>query len=60
MSGRESTRGMPLKVQYLEIVSRDVDAVCRAYEVTHYVKLGGPDELLGGARTCALPDGSLA
>lgn len=48
-----------MKVQYLEIVSRDVDAVCKAYEATHSIKFGEPDELLGGARTCALPDGSI-
>jgi len=48
-----------MKVHYLEIVSHDVDAVCKAYEASHSVTFGEPDELLGGARTCALPDGSI-
>lgn len=48
-----------MKVHYLEIVSLDVEAVCRAYEHTHNVEFGAPDELLGGARTCTLPDGSI-
>ena len=48
-----------MKVHYLEIVSHDVDAVCRAYEEIHSVRFGEPEELLGGARTCELPDGSI-
>ena len=48
-----------MKVQYLEFVSRDVDAVCKAYEAAHSVSFGEPDTLLGGARTCTLPDGSI-
>lgn len=48
-----------MKVHYLEIVSRDVDAVCKAYENTHGVEFSAPDELLGGARTCKLPDDSI-
>jgi len=48
-----------MKVHYLEIVSHDVNAVCKAYEVTHSVSFSKPDALLGGARTCTLPDGSI-
>ena len=48
-----------MKVHYLEIFSHDVDAVCRAYEMAHSVSFGEPDELLGGARTCTLLDGSI-
>ena len=48
-----------MKVQYLEIVSHDVDSACNAYEAAHSVKFGEPDELLGGARTCTLADGSI-
>jgi len=48
-----------MKVHYLEIVSHDVHAVCKAYELTHAVSFSEPDALLGGARTCALPDGSI-
>lgn len=48
-----------MKVHYLEIVSHDVNAVCKAYEITHSVNFSEPDEFLGGAKTCALPDGSI-
>lgn len=48
-----------MKVHYLEIVSSDVDSVCKAYENAHGVEFGAPDELLGGARTCTLPDDSI-
>lgn len=48
-----------MKVHYLEIVSLDVDSVCRAYELAHSVKFGEPDELLGGAKTCVAADGSI-
>ena len=48
-----------MKVHYLEIVSPDVDAVCRAYEAAHGVVFGAPDAALGDARTATLPDGSM-
>lgn len=47
-----------MKVHYLEVVSHDVEAMCKAYETTHSVSFGEPDALLGGARTSMLPDGS--
>ncbi len=48
-----------MKVHYLEIVSPDVDAICAAYESVHNVQFGQPDELLGGAKTGRLADGSI-
>lgn len=48
-----------MKIHYLEMVSNDVDLVCSAYETAHAVSFDEPDELLGGARTCTLPDGSI-
>ena len=48
-----------MKVHYLEIVSHNVDAVCKAYEAAHSVSFSEPDEFLGGARTCTLLDGSI-
>ncbi len=48
-----------MKVHYLEIVSHDVNAVCKAYELAHAVSFGEPDKLLGGARTCTLSDDSI-
>jgi predicted enzyme related to lactoylglutathione lyase len=47
-----------MKVQYLEIVASDVDAVCAAYEAAQGLIFGLADPLLGGARTALLPDGS--
>jgi uncharacterized protein len=46
-----------VKIQYLEIVASDVDAVCAAYEAAHGIRFGSVDPLLGGARTAPLPDG---
>ena len=48
-----------MKVHYLEIVSNDVEGVCVAYEAAHGATFGEPDEMLGGARTCTLGDGSI-
>ena len=48
-----------MKLHYLEIVSPDVNPVCSSYETAHNVKFGEADEMLGGARTCTLPDGSI-
>ena len=48
-----------MKVHYLEIVTAEVDAVCKAHEVSIGAKFGEPDPLLGGARTCIRDDGSL-
>jgi len=48
-----------MKVHYLEIVSKDVETICSAYESSHDVVFGEPDELLGGAKTCKLSDGSI-
>ncbi|MBQ4836593.1 VOC family protein [Pseudoalteromonas luteoviolacea] len=48
-----------MKVHYLEIVSVDVESVIRAYEDTYKVRFGETDELLGGAKTCRLPDGCM-
>lgn len=48
-----------MKVHYLEIVSHDVEAVCKAYAITNAVSFSEPDAMLGGARTCTLADGSI-
>lgn len=46
-----------MKIQYLEIVTKDVDAVCAAYAAAHNAQFGEPDARLGNARVAALPDG---
>lgn len=48
-----------IKVQYLEIVTRDVDAVVTAYASALNVEFSEPDAGLGGARTTSLPGGGL-
>lgn len=48
-----------MQIQYLEIVTEEVDAVCAAYASAHEVQFGEPDAGLGGARTTALPGGGL-
>jgi predicted enzyme related to lactoylglutathione lyase len=48
-----------MKVQYLEIVTKEVDAVCSAYGSALNVQFGGPVAALGGARTASLAGGGL-
>ena len=48
-----------MQVQYLEIVTPDVDAVCAAYEKLHGVSFSPPEAGLGNARTASLADGGM-
>jgi predicted enzyme related to lactoylglutathione lyase len=48
-----------MQICYLEIVTREVDAVCATYAAAHQVQFGTPDTGLGGARTAPLPGGAL-
>ena len=48
-----------MQVHYLEIVTKEVDAVCAAYAMAMGVQFGPPDAGLGGARTAALAGGGL-
>jgi predicted enzyme related to lactoylglutathione lyase len=48
-----------MQIHYLEIVTREVDAVCAAYAAANNVQFGEPDAGLGNARTAALPGGGL-
>lgn len=43
-----------MQIHYLEIVAKDVDAVCAAYAAAFDVQFGEPDASLGNARTAAL------
>src|SRR5688500_9793123 len=49
----------PMKIQYLEIVTKEVDAVCAAYTSANKVRFGEPDARLGNARTAPLAGGGL-
>ena len=48
-----------MQIQYLEIVTKEVDAVCAAYASANGVKFSEPDAGLGNARTAALVGGGL-
>lgn len=48
-----------MQVQYLEIVTPDVDAVCDMYAQVHSVKFSESDLNLGGARTAKLANGGM-
>ena len=46
-----------MQIQYLEIVTPEVEATCVNYANIHGVTFSDPVEALGGARTAELPDG---
>ena len=48
-----------MKVQYLEIVTRDVDGLCAAYAAALGLEFSDPDPGLGGARTAPMAGGGL-
>ena len=48
-----------MKIQYLEIVTPEVNAVCETYSLLHDVKFGKNDPSLGGARTAKLASGGM-
>jgi len=48
-----------MQVYYLEIVTKEVDAVCAAYSAAGGVKFGKPDAGLGGARTAPMSGGGM-
>ena len=48
-----------MQIHYLEIVTKEVDAVCASYAAANGVQFGKPDTGLGNARTAALPGGGL-
>jgi predicted enzyme related to lactoylglutathione lyase len=48
-----------MQIHYLEIVTKEVDAVCAAYASTNGVQFGEPDAGLGNARTAPLAGGGL-
>ncbi|MEM9383431.1 MAG: hydroxylase [Pseudomonadota bacterium] len=48
-----------MKIQYVEIVTPEVDAVCNTYSLLEDVTFGDGDPSLGGARTASLPSGGM-
>jgi predicted enzyme related to lactoylglutathione lyase len=55
----EPADGKAILVQYLEIVTPDVDATCSALEEMHGVSFGAPVAGFGNARTAALEGGGM-
>jgi uncharacterized protein len=51
--------GKMMQIQYLEIVTPDVDALCAHYSKVHGVTFSDPDPNLGGARTAKLIGGGM-
>ena len=56
---QESRGGEAMLVQYLEVVTPDVDETCSALEKLHGVSFGMPVAELGNARTAALKGGGM-
>lgn len=48
-----------MRVQYLEVVTADVDKACSTLASVHGVSFGAPEAALGNARTAALKGGGL-
>jgi len=48
-----------MQIYYLEIVTKDVDAVCAVYAAANGLEFGDADAALGNARTAALSGGGL-
>lgn len=46
-----------MQIQFLEMVTKDVEGVCATYERMHGVKFSDPDPMVGGGRTAALAGG---
>jgi len=48
-----------MKIQYLEIVSPEADALCKQYSTVHGITFSEPNENFGNARTAKLNGGGL-
>jgi len=57
LEAQASKKEKAMLVQYLEIVTADVDATCSALEKLHGVSFGEPEAALGNARTATLKGG---
>ena len=51
--------GKAIKIQYLEIVTKEVDAVCKVYSQMLGVTFSEAQQHLGGARTAKVADGGM-
>ena len=51
--------GEAMKIQYLEIVTKEVEGLCRQYSSIYDITFGEPDSKFGGARTAKLDGGGM-
>ena len=51
--------GEPMKVEYLEIVTPEVEALCRQYATIYDIEFSEPNASFGGARTAKLDGGGM-
>ena len=56
---KTSAKGKSMKIQYLEIVTPEVDALCKQYATIYDIKFGEPDASFGGARKADLDGGGM-
>ena len=56
---KPSAAGEPMEFKYLEIVTPEVDALCRQYSTIYDITFSEPDANFGGARTAKLDGGGL-
>ena len=59
VEAREDASTPGMLVQYLEVVSSDVDATCSTLSKVHGVTFGEPDAMLGNARLATLKGGGM-
>lgn len=51
--------GEGMRIHYLEIVTKDVDATCELYSGVHGVTFNDADQSLGSAQTAKMTDGGM-
>lgn len=57
LEAQESKKEKAMQIQYLEVVTSDLDATCSALEKLHGIRFGEPEAVLGNARTATLANG---
>ena len=55
----EAEKGEAMRIHYLEMVTRDIDAACELSSGIHGITFAEPDTSLGGARVARLHDGGM-
>ena len=55
----QESKERDMKIHYLEIVTPEVEALCKQYSAIHGITFGDPDMNLGNARTAKLEGGSM-